>query len=93
MTHPPPATPRPPFPDDLPGLTTRALGGFPGEQPHGTSRGPTKTVRFPAGSDLPAWYEHHAAATGISANALMVLALDRFRAESNGAAATERETA
>jgi hypothetical protein len=46
----------------------------------GTSRGETKTVRFPAGSDLPAWYEQHANATGVSANALMVTALDRFRA-------------
>jgi hypothetical protein len=58
----------------------------------GTSRGATKTVRFPAGSDLPAWYEHHATATGLSANALMVLALERYRAEQNGAtAATEQD--
>ena len=47
----------------------------------GSSRGETKTVRFPAGSDLPAWYEHLADATGVSANAHMVLALDRYRTE------------
>jgi hypothetical protein len=52
----------------------------------GTSRGPTKTVRFPAGSDLPAWLERHAKATGVTSNALVVLVLDRFRAETNGAA-------
>jgi hypothetical protein len=57
----------------------------------GTSRGPTTTVRFPAGSDLPAWYKRHAEATGVSANALMVLVLDRYRAETNGAAATDQE--
>jgi|HubBroStandDraft_3_1064219.scaffolds.fasta_scaffold00345_23 hypothetical protein len=59
----------------------------------GTTRGPTKTVRFPAGSDLPAWFDHYATATGISANALIVLALDRYRAETSGAAATEQESA
>jgi hypothetical protein len=57
----------------------------------GTSRGETKTVRFPAGSDLPAWFEHHANATGVSANALMVTALDRFRASIETAAPTEEQ--
>lgn len=50
----------------------------------GTSRGPTKTVRFPAGSDLPAWYASHAEATGVSENALIVLALTKYRDETNG---------
>jgi hypothetical protein len=61
MTHPPPA-PDPPFPGDLPGLTTRALGGFPGEQPQGAlalvirpivTQGAAALVRLPA-SELAA---------------------------------------
>jgi hypothetical protein len=58
----------------------------------GTSRGPTKTIRFPAGSDLPDWYEQHADATGLKANALMVLVLDRYRAETETDPAAEQES-
>lgn len=57
----------------------------------GTSRGPTKTLRFPAGSDLLAWFDGHARATGLSTNATLVLALEKYRA-GNGAPLTEGTT-
>jgi hypothetical protein len=44
-----------------------------------------KTIRFPAGSDLLAWFIRHAKDTGISTNGALILALEKYRAEHNGA--------
>jgi hypothetical protein len=44
-----------------------------------------KTIRFPAGSDLLAWFIRHARDTGISTNGALILALEKYRAEHNGA--------
>jgi hypothetical protein len=39
-----------------------------------------KSIRYPEGSDLSDWLEAHAEATGTSVNALILLALEAFRA-------------
>jgi hypothetical protein len=50
-------------------------------EPHQSARGQTKTVRFAKGSDLLAWYESYASASGnLSTNGAIVLALMTFRA-------------
>jgi hypothetical protein len=42
-------------------------------------RTPAKSVRFPKGSDLLAWYEQHAEQTGQSMNGALVTALEEYR--------------
>jgi hypothetical protein len=59
--------------------------------PTPATRGPTKTLRFPVGSDLLAWFDDHAAATGLTTNAALVLALEKYRAD-NGQPLTEGAT-
>ena len=50
-----------------------------GPQP-GTTRGPTKTLRFIKGSDLKDWFEQYGRDTGLSTNGALLLALEAFRA-------------
>jgi hypothetical protein len=42
--------------------------------------GPSKTVRFRKGSDLLAWYTKHAADTGVSLTAALLVGLEHYRA-------------
>lgn len=49
-------------------------------EPANTTRGPTKTLRFAKGSDLKEWVEHYAGQTGLSANGVILLAIQALRA-------------
>lgn len=58
-----------------------------------TTQEPPLAVRFPAGSDLLAWYRRHAGETGVSVNAALIRGLQRHRAAVEDAAALAREGA